>query len=141
MPALDLYHQAVRNALIKDGWLITNDPLTVEFGGERLFVDLGAERILNAERGLQKIAVEIKTFAGPSRMTDLGQAIGQYILYRVFLKRTDPERELYLAVPQDVLESLFRGSVGQGLFEDENTRVFGYDWEREVITEWLPQQP
>lgn len=43
MPARDLYHETVKNALIKDGWTITHDPLTLELGSSRLFVDLGAE--------------------------------------------------------------------------------------------------
>lgn len=29
MPAKDLYHEHVKNALIKDGWEITSDPLTI----------------------------------------------------------------------------------------------------------------
>ena len=66
MPARDIYHEAVKNALVKDGWTITDDPLTLELDGERLFVDLGAERVIGAEKGLRKIAVEIITFGGPS---------------------------------------------------------------------------
>jgi hypothetical protein len=27
--AKDVFHQQVKNALIKDGWIITNDPLTI----------------------------------------------------------------------------------------------------------------
>ncbi len=27
MPAKDIYHNQVKNALIKDGWTITDDPL------------------------------------------------------------------------------------------------------------------
>lgn len=49
-PAVDTYHQAVIAALQKDGWTITHDPMTLTFEGEDLFVDLGAERLLAAER-------------------------------------------------------------------------------------------
>jgi len=66
MPALDRHHHAVRNALVKDGWTITHDPLTLNIGRDRLHVDLGAERVIGAEKGVRKIAVEIKTFAGAS---------------------------------------------------------------------------
>ncbi len=65
-----------------------------------MFVDLGEEQVLGAEKGLRKIAVKIKTFRGSSGMKDLEQAIGQYVLYRIFLRRLEPDRELYLAVPQ-----------------------------------------
>ena len=65
MPARDTYHDAVKNALIKDGWTITHDPLVVELGGDRLFIDLGAERVIGAEKGTRKIAVEVKTVRRP----------------------------------------------------------------------------
>ncbi|CCQ59468.1 hypothetical protein CWATWH0005_1292 [Crocosphaera watsonii WH 0005] len=32
MPAKDIYHDAVKNALIKDGWKITDDPLILSIG-------------------------------------------------------------------------------------------------------------
>jgi len=32
MPAEDSFHDAVKNALIKDGWNITHDPLILGFG-------------------------------------------------------------------------------------------------------------
>ena len=50
MPALDIYHDQVKNALIKDGWTITDDPLTIRFGRKVLYVDLAAQRLLAAER-------------------------------------------------------------------------------------------
>ena len=62
MPAKDIYHDAAKNALIKDGWTITNDPYVVSIGKKDLLVDLGAEKLLSAEKGNQKIAVEIKSF-------------------------------------------------------------------------------
>ena len=138
MPARDLYHDAVKNALVKDGWTITHDPFIVEIEGDRLNIDLGAERVIAAEKGTRKIAVEIKTFGGPSPMADMERALGQYVLYRIFLKRTDPERELYLAVPEDVLEDLFQRVPGRGFLEDEDGKVFGVDNTNEEIKKWLP---
>ncbi len=46
MPAKDIYHDTVKNALIKDGWNITNDPYILTIGRKDLFVDLGAEKLL-----------------------------------------------------------------------------------------------
>jgi hypothetical protein len=54
MPALDLYHQAVRHALEKDGWTVTHDPLTLRVGADRVHIDLAAERMLAAEKGSVK---------------------------------------------------------------------------------------
>lgn len=140
MPALDQFHQAVRNALVKDGWTITADPLTLRVGADRIHIDLAAERVLIAEKGTRKIAVEIKTFAGASKIADLENALGQYVLYRMALRRTEPERELYLAVPQSVVINQFQSrELWQAFFTDENGKMFGYDVETEEIVQWLPQ--
>ena len=139
MPALDRYHDAVKTALIKDGWTITDDPLTLRVGADRIHIDIGAERVLIAEKGTRKIAVEVKTFAGPSKIADLEEALGQYVLYRMALRRTEPERELYLAVPQEVVSSQFQSrELWQAFFSDENGRVLGYDVATEEIVQWLP---
>ena len=76
MPAPDIYHHVVKNALIKDGWTITHDLYTLTFGQRNVFVDLGAERLVAAERNHEKIAVEIKSFHGASDVRDLEMALG-----------------------------------------------------------------
>ena len=48
MPAKDIYHDAVKNALIKDGWRITADPYYIIYKKLRLVADLGAERSISA---------------------------------------------------------------------------------------------
>src|SRR5260370_40737702 len=108
MPAPDIIHNAVKNALIKDGWTITADPYTIEYKEITPFADLGAERPIAAERAGRKIVVEIKSFLNPSRIRDLELALGQYDLYRGYLELTAPEHELYLAVGSDVLSQLLR---------------------------------
>jgi hypothetical protein len=78
MPAKNVYHDAVIQALMADGWVITHDPLTLSFGGKDLFVDLGAERAaLAAEREGRRIAVEVQSFLSPSAVRDLQVAVGQ----------------------------------------------------------------
>src|SRR4051794_3184476 len=100
MAAYDVFHNAVKQGLIKDGWTITADPLMIEFGGLDLYIDLAAEKLLAAEKGDERIAIEIKTFLGPSLVTNFHAALGQYLNYRIVLEGKDPERVLYLAVPQ-----------------------------------------
>lgn len=138
MPALDRYHDIVRNALIKDGWTITDDPLTIRVGKRKLFADLGAERILSAEKGTRKIAVEIKTFRRVSTVEDLQEAVGQFVVYRDLLAETDPEREAYVAVPDETLDGIFTEDIGLILLRRGSIRVFGYDIVKETITRWLP---
>ena len=123
MPALDQYHQTVRNALIKDGWTITSDPLTLTVGADRIHIDLAAERVIAAEKGTRRIAVEIKTFAGASRIADLEDALGQYVVYRMALRRTQPDRELYLAGPQPIVVNQFQSrELWKAFFTDEMER-------------------
>lgn len=107
MPAKDIYHDNLKNALIKDGWTITDDPLKLTIGSRSLFVDLGAEKLIAAQKDSQKIAVEIKSFVGVSPIKDLENALGQYVLYQNVLKSTDPERTIYLAIREEVYNDLF----------------------------------
>jgi hypothetical protein len=79
--AKDIFHEQVKTALIKDGWLITHDPLTVKLTKRNIFIDLGAEKVIAAEREGQKIAVEIKSFLGFSPLTDFYGALGKYQFY------------------------------------------------------------
>ena len=89
MPARDSYHDSIKHALIKAGWTITHDPLRLSWGGKDMYVDLGAERLLAAERTGQQIAVEIKSFTNASEMNDLEQALGQYLVYRAVLAESN----------------------------------------------------
>ena len=66
MPAFDLYHDAVKQALIKEGWTITADPYRIQFQELDLYADLAAELPIAAERQGQKIVVEVKSFVGRS---------------------------------------------------------------------------
>ncbi len=113
MPAYDRYHEAVKNALIKDGWTITHDPLTLRLGKRDLFVDLGAEQVIGAEKEAQRIAVEVKTFLGTSAITDLREALGQFVLYQDVLAELEPQRELYLAVPESAAQGIFKRRSGR----------------------------
>ena len=113
MPARDIYHHHVRAALIKDGWTITHDPLRLTWGRKDVYIDVGAERLLAAEKGRQRIAVEVKSFLGASDMYDLEQALGQFVLYRSILAQREPDRALYLAVPVLIVQAIFEQPVGQ----------------------------
>ncbi len=138
MPARDIYHAAVKNALVKDGWTITHDPIRLRLRrGKNLFVDLGAERLLAAERGTEKIAVEVKSFLRASDMKDLEDAVGQFVLYAHLMQRYYPEHILYLAVPETVRRSVFEEEAGQVLLEDGVVRLFSFDPAEEVVVQWM----
>lgn len=98
MPKLDLIHNAVKNALIKDGWVITDDPYMIQYRRTTLYADLAAGRPIAAERDGQKLVVEVKSFVGASKIQDLKEALGQYDIYRYLLEETAPDRKLYVAI-------------------------------------------
>ncbi len=137
MPQYDLYHYAVKNALVKDGWVITDDPFTIEFKGVYLYADLGAEKLLAAEKSKRKIVVEIKVFNSPSLMTELEKAVGQYGIYRTFLKRVNPERKLYLAVAQDVYQDFFQRPAIQEVVTDHQISLLVFEPTTEEIIQWI----
>ncbi len=82
LPRRDIYHDVVKNVLVKDGWWITPDPFVLPFGLHNLYVGFGAEQMLPAEKEGQQIAIEVKSFVGHSEVDDLENALGQYLLYR-----------------------------------------------------------
>lgn len=137
MPQRDQLHGVVRAVLERDGWRITHDPLFLQGGSHNLYVDLGAERLLAAERGEQKIAVEIKGFTGRSEITELERALGQYVLYETLLRKSHPGRALVLAVPIAVHESLLSSELGRTLQEGFPLRLLVFDPVAEEVRRWI----
>ncbi|MEG4270762.1 MULTISPECIES: XisH family protein [unclassified Microcoleus] len=137
MPAKDIYHNNVRTALEKDGWTITNDPLTLEIGDRSLYVDLGAEKILAAEKQGRKIAVEVKSFLSISPVHDLEEALGQYIVYEDILELSEPERNIYLAVREEVYLDIFSEPLGQLLLRKKRLKLIVFDSSKEIIVRWI----
>ena len=54
-----------------------------------------------------------KSFGGPSELADLHAAVGQFVVYREVLAEIDPERELYLAVSEEVRAEVFESGVAR----------------------------
>lgn len=135
--AKDIYHDQVKQALIKEGWHITHDPLFIQFGGVDLYVDLGAEKVIGAEKDGRKIAVEIKSFAQPSVISEFHSALGQYLNYRVALQEKHPERVLYLAVPEDAYKNFFRLLFTQTVMQAYQLSLVIFDPAKEVIVQWI----
>lgn len=140
MPAKDLYHETVKHALIKDGWTITHDPFPLKYGRKTLYADLGAERLLVAEKGREKIVVEIKSFLGASHIHDLQEAIGQYVMYAEILRVEHIDAALYLAVPETTYKGIFSSELGQLLIARTGLRLIVFDKTQEVITKWTSEQ-
>jgi hypothetical protein len=137
LPQRDFYHDAVKNALIKDGWTITHDPLILPFGGRNVYVDLGAEAPIGAEKDGRKIAVEVKGFLGISETTELERALGQYWLYRFLLERREPDRVLFMAVSREAYARIFNEPDGRDLVVAQNLKLLVFDPTEEVVVQWI----
>jgi hypothetical protein len=137
MPARDDFHDAVRKALEKDGWSISHDPFRLGWGRHAMYVDLAAEAVVAAEKGGQRIAVEVKTLGGPSEVHDLQLALGQYLLYRAVLRRREPDRTLYLAVSDTAFEELLDSDLGRLVREEYGVLALVFDPHTEVVLRWI----
>ncbi len=136
MAAKDLYHNAVRNGLEREGWKITHDPFKIDFGDVGMKIDLGAERLIAAEKESEKIAVEIKSFLGVSSIYQFHTALGQYYNYRFVLKRSQPDRVLYLAVPLSIYEDFFSRRLIQMIREEVQLKLIIFNPLQEEIVQW-----
>ncbi|ALB42240.1 MULTISPECIES: XisH family protein [Nostocales] len=138
MSAKDVFHEVVKKALQKDGWQITHDPLSISVGGVNLSIDLAAEKLIAAEREGEKIAVEIKSFLErSSAISEFHTALGQFINYRGALRRRQPDRVLYLAVPLTTYKTFFNLDFPRDMIEENQVKMIIYDVEHEVIAEWI----
>jgi XisH protein len=139
MPAHDVFHTAVKRGLIKEGWTITNDPLVILFGTLDVYIDLAAEKVIGAEKEGVRIAVEVKSFLGPSLVTDFHAALGQFLNYRIVLDAEDPERLLFLAVPEPTYTAFFSLLLAQMAVKRHGVHLIVYDPESEALVQWIKQ--
>jgi hypothetical protein len=135
--ARDIFHENVKEALIKEGWTITADPLTFKIGKIQIQIDLGAERLIAAQRESEKIAIEIKTFGSASFITALYEALGKYIFYRNVLSMQQTERTLYLAIPENIYHRFFNEMIIQKTIKEERLNLVIYNQTLETITQWI----
>ena len=136
MSAKDKFHYIVKTALQNDGWIITDDPLYINFGGVQMYVDLGAEKLIAAEKNGDKIAVEIKSFIGTSAISDFHTAFGQFLNYRTALREKDSERALYLAVNIETYNDFFMLPFTQLQIKEYQLKIIIYDVDTEEIVRW-----
>jgi hypothetical protein len=141
MSARDKYHDAVKTALIQEGWAITHDPYRLTIGRRRGYIDLGAEMPIAAEKEGRRIAVEVKSFLGASEMDDLENALGQYGVYRVMLQKRDPARVLYLALPDELRDLLLDELDFRDILHAFEARLIFFDPQQERIVQWIEAIP
>ncbi len=136
--AKDIYHGLVKKALENEGWKITHDPyyLSVGIGRRKVASDFGAEKFICAEKGIEKILVEIKSFITTSNINELHHSVGQYDFYALLLEEQDPTRVPFLAMPKDAYEDLIREPIIQVFLDRHNVRLIIFDIQNPVIFAW-----
>lgn len=137
MPAKDIYHDAVKNALIKDGWTIIADPYFLQYEDAELYADLFVEKALLVEQQGRRIVVEIKSFISPSPMRDFENALGQYILYRDILQLSNKNYEIYLAIRDTIFDTFFQRKSIQAVVKRHQIEFIIFNNEKEEITLWI----
>lgn len=137
MSAKDSIHDAVKQALVKDGWTITADPYVLHYGDDQVFVDLAAEKSFVAEKAGHKIMVEVKSFTGRSAIQDLKVAIGQYRLYLPLLEEKAPDYKLYMAISEFAYTNDFQREIIKRVVEYNEIPLIVVDIEREEVVAWI----
>jgi len=133
----DGLHFSLRSTLEADGWTITDDPLVLVLERTLLKADLGAEKFFAAEKANRKIAVEVKDFDASSPISELEKTMGQLQLYQWALEEQEPDRQLFLAVSQDVFIKFFQKPIFQLVLQRNKINLLVYEPLQEVVLQWI----
>lgn len=118
--------------------MITHDPYKIKLGKRRGYIDLSAEKqLIAAEKGAEKIAVEIKSFTSPSDLDSFENALGQFIIYWRALRFKEPDRILYLGVPHSFYVRFFDDVFFLETAHDFNVKMLVYDEQKGIIEQWI----
>lgn len=135
--ARDVFHDAVRHALIRDGWTITDDPYRLSAEGVNIQIDLGAERLIAATKENKRIAVEVKSFVSGSALSEFHTALGQYLNYREALLLQAPTCKLYLAIPEDTYDSFFQLAFPKRIINQFQLALVIFNTQKEELVQWI----
>jgi hypothetical protein len=136
--AKDIFHYHVRQVLENDGWVITHDPFRVEYEGDEYEMDLGAERLIAAEKGPEKIVVEIKSFLKTSIVYQFHDALGQYMNYLVGLQLAkETERRLFLALSHRVYIRLTESPLLMASVQAYKVNILVFDANKPEVVSWI----
>ncbi len=80
---------------------------------------------------------QIAGFNSPSQINELQKALGQYNMYRSILRRVNPDRKLYLAIPEEVYQDFFQKPAIQDIVRDQQIYSIVFDPDREAIAQWI----
>lgn len=134
----DIIHQAVKEALEKDKWKITHDPFKLEIGAKfPLEVDLAAEKFLAAEKGIDKILVEIKSFAKKSMIYEFHEVLGQYLNYESAVELNELGRIVFLAISEEVYLKMTEVQFITGQLKKFKIKIIVVDILNKKVLQWI----
>lgn len=135
--AKDIFHQIAKEILVIEGWNVTHDPLYLKSGGINVEIDLAAERVIAAEKDNEKIAIEIKSFLGKSKINDFYEAKGQYDVYREMLLNEKNPRHLYLGIEEDIYKTFFQRSIIQTIIKKDAISLWVFNPQTKCSVLWI----
>jgi hypothetical protein len=131
------FHGAVKRALLKDGWIIINEPFLIAFGQRRTQADFGAERIITAGQPSDQIAVNVAASLRLPRLDQLERAIGRHVIQETWLDEIEPNRTLYLAISYSDYSALLQDTSTKLLLVDYSLRLIVVDVGLEEVERWV----
>lgn len=134
--AKDVFHNDVRVALERDGWIITHDPYYLKIDEVSYPIDLGAEQSIGAEKAGEKIVVEVKSFLRESMVNEFHTALGQYLDYETNLPFQEPERQVYLAVAIKVFRQMLKTRAILNSLQRFKVRLIAFDPDKKEVVTW-----
>lgn len=137
MPKKDIFHETVKTALLKDGWVITNDPLFVPTeGGVNFFIDLGIEKIIGAQKNGEHIAIEIKSFDENTPAYSFYEILGQFLIYEIALQEQLKPWQLFVALSSLGFKRLDEAPIFNRAIIKFNLNFVIFDPIDKIIIEW-----
>lgn len=73
-----------------------------------------------------------------SNIADLQDALGQFLMYDFTLQSSEPDRELWLAIPEIAYNNLFSNPAVEALRVNFHLKLIVYDPSKQEIIKWIP---
>ena len=81
--------------------------------------------------------VEVKSFLARSAIREFETALGQYLIYRIFLEITNPKYKVYLAIGEEIYRIFFRRVAIQLILKKYQVSLLVVDFTQEEIQQWI----
>jgi hypothetical protein len=145
MPTQDMYYDAVKNALRKDGWRVTYTDFPLKSRASSHAEGRWDGPLLAAEKDERRVAVAVNSFIGRSNLTDIQQTLQPLAISRLLIHAIEPDRVLYLAIRQATYSACFPGDEGEQWLVSEPLQLLVFYPRTETILQWVArpasQQP